>query len=136
MKSKFQRVFLFATLCGLAVIIASGCATTRTDLVADGAVSLELAPTEKIYVARAHAYRQDSELIVSGKVRRYRSEGIGGGDVKVVVTSPDGTVISESIAPYFPRIIPREGARESTFIARIPDVPPRGSVISVRYYNP
>lgn len=128
-----STVFFTVALCGIALLFASGCAATRTNLVENGAVSLELAPGERIFVDRAYAFEQNNELIVSGRVKRRRSEGIGGGDVKIVVISPTGAVLSATVAPYYPRIIPREGARESTFIARIPVVPPRGSTIHVKY---
>lgn len=126
-------VFFPAVLCGVALLFASGCAATRTNLVENGAVSLELASGERIIVDRAYAFEQNNELIVSGRVKRRHSEGLGGGDVEIVVISPAGAVIGGTIVPYYPRIIPREGARESTFIARIPEVPPRGSTIQVKY---
>ncbi len=127
------KVFFPVAFCGVALLFASGCVATRIDLVENGAVSLELAPGEKIFVDRAYAFEQNDELIVSGWVKRRYSEGIGGGNVKVVVISPAGAVIGETVAPYYPRIIPRVGDRESLFIARIPEVPPRGSTIRVKY---
>ncbi len=100
-----NTVFFPAVLCGVALLFVSGCAATRTNLVENGAVSLELAPGERIFVGRAYAFERNNELIVSGRVKRRHSEGIGGGGVKIVVISPEGTVLGATVVPYYPSVL-------------------------------
>jgi hypothetical protein len=116
---------------GIIAIAISGCAPVLVDLVDKGVVSIERLPSRNIYVPGIHVYEDGGELVISGRVRRLRSTRLGGGYVDIVVISPDGKIIEYVRTRYYPRIIPREGKRESRFTVRLPFIPPKGSIIKV-----
>jgi hypothetical protein len=133
-KIRTIRAAGIATLCLVATIVP-GCATSRVNLVDSGTVSIEKVSSEKTCISKVYVFQEGNDLIVSGNVKRRVSPGPGGGHVDVTILGPDGVSIKELETPYFPRIIPLKGARESKFSVKIPILLPEGSKVQVEHHH-
>ncbi len=124
-------------------ILLAGCASTRTDLVKSGYLSLQ--PT--LTAALSHSpdiYERDGGLVVDGRLDS--SEVTKGGHVDIQVIGPDGEVVYDaavnyrqpsSRTPTGPRGSQREprsqGDSHATYSVRFPGLPPEGSVVRVKH---
>lgn len=132
-----NRILIAVALSGL----LAGCASTRSDLVKSGYLSLQ--PTSTAALTHSPSvYERNGGLVVDGWLDA--SEVIKGGHVDIQVISPDGTVVFDaavnfrqptSRTPTGPRGSSR-GSRSqadshATYLVQFPGLPPKGSVIRV-----
>lgn len=121
----------------------TGCASSRTDLVKSGYLSLQ--PTLTASLARApRVYEHDGALVVEGQLDS--SETTKGGHVDVQVDGPDGTVVyNASVNFRRPPMLTATGPRgtrsgsrsradsHASYSVRFPGLPPTGSVVRVKF---
>lgn len=123
-------------------ILLAGCASTRTDLVKSGYLSLQ--PT--LTAALSHSpdiYERDGGLVVDGWLDA--SEVTKGGHVDIQVIGPDGEIVYDAAVNYRqPSLLTPTGPRGSqrgprsqadshaTYSVRFPGLPPEGSVVRVK----
>ncbi len=118
---------LFGTL----VCIGSGCAALNRDLLSEGKVRLEEAPSETASLSRVRVYEDDGAVTVYGKVgRRAGVKGRVDAAVRVIVRFPDGRTF-EKTARAFPPQLPIRRSRKSNFTARFQGLPPAGAVVRI-----
>lgn len=111
--------------------IGLGCAALSRDLQSEGAVRLELAPSEIARVSRVRVYGDDGDFFVYGQIAR--KAGVTGREdatVRVVVRFPDGRMV-EATKRAFPPYLPIRRSRKSNFSVRFPGLPPAGTVVRV-----
>ena len=117
----------------IAAALASGCTRTRANLVENRTVSVETVDSQRTRVSRVSAYQEDTQLVITGRLRRRGTFAVAGsGLVDVIILGPDGTVIDEGSTRYVPRLI-RKG-HSSTFTMRFPVVAPKGTVVRVAHH--
>ncbi len=128
-----RRIFTVSFVLLLSMF-PSGCATYRTTL-DKGTVSVEILPSTKEYISRAHAYREGNEMIVAGSVRTNRLPIFAnGGHVDMVVIAPDGTLIDQRSISH--SHFQRRGNPEPVFETRIPLIPQPGTTVRLAYHHP
>jgi hypothetical protein len=132
------RTMVIVGVLGLSMIpvLISGCLRGRVDLVDNQTVSLERASTKHLYISWATVYQEAAATEVRGEIRRrYRGRGgdVGHGHIDVAVFAPDGTVLEEVSALYYPRHISKKHA--AYFTARLSKVPPRASTVRLAHHR-
>ena len=102
-----------------------------------GSVTIEKAPSENIYVSDVRAYQEGDEFVISGTLKRSHSSNLGdGGKVAILITDPNGKTFEKASGLYFPKILPKNGRRESRFTFSFPFAPMDGTRIRVAYLSP
>jgi hypothetical protein len=125
----------------LAAISFIGCASTRTDLVRSGYVTLEPRLTKTLPNV-PNIYEEDGSLVVDGQLDD--SAATQGGHVDVQVVAPDGVVVYDAQVDYRRHVSPaastpgRRGrlaqhrvSDHYHYAVRFPGLPPAGSVVRV-----
>ena len=111
--------------------IESGCAALTGDLLSEGTVRLEDAPSETASLSRVLVYEDDGDLVVYGKVsRRAGVKGRVDATVRVIVRCPDGRTLEET-KRAFPPYLPIRRSRKSNFTVRFQGIPPAGAVVRI-----
>ena len=127
---------VFTLIFWITAMLTSGCALNKVNLVDNGTVLLERVPAKDVYVASAYVFQDDSEMVISGKVKRVTaSSGIPHGDVHITIIAPDGTVIKELNVQDKPASIKKIYQGESSFTVRFPLIPPAGTKIRLAYHH-
>lgn len=124
---------------GVLAMTVSGPVSSKANLLDKEKVSVERVPSKKkAYVTSSYAFQEGEELVVSGKVRLRRNVALSSqGHIDIAIFSPEGKVIKKASVFYIPRSYLRNGFRptKSSFVARFPLIPPRGSVVRVAYHS-
>jgi len=131
---KEPSVVTVALSFGLFVLLISGCAADRVDLVDSGFLTLENHATGRVYVAWSDAYEHEDGFVITGVLRRRDSVGSPiKAHVDVTVLSVEGRVVdtARSGDVYVPRRITGRGQSLKRFTVHLPNVPPRGSSVRV-----
>lgn len=131
---KQWQILLAVSFLG-AVMVLSGCATTRNMLGKD--FTKETIPNSKTYFSQVWAVTDHDEFRVSGKLRLKGSVGHNVPDfVEVELVDAEGKVIEKQKVAYYPRILTgRRKHREARFTARFDQAPPSGSVVRLSNVN-
>lgn len=131
---KQWRIIVAVSVLG-AVMVLSGCATTRNMLGKD--LTKETIPNSKTYFSQVWAVTDDDEFRVSGKLRLKGSFGHNVPDyVEVELVDAGGNIIEKQKVPYYPRILTgRRKHREARFTARFEQASPSGSVVRLSNIN-
>ena len=119
---------------GMLIVVISGCATDRVDLVDAGVLSLEQHTTGKVYIAWSDAYEDGDGFVVTGVLRRRDTVGLPiKTHVDITIQSPDGTIIDESRSSdvNVPRRIIGRSQSLQRFRVRFPSIPAEGSKVSI-----
>ena len=118
--------------------VMTGCAATqpRVDLVETKIVSLRVEKPESIHVDSS-VYEQGGDLVIQGMLSRGLIT-VGGfpGHIDVTVTDPTG----EETAVVNVRLKRGPGRRryrygKTAFKVELPEVPPPGSVVTIKYHE-
>jgi hypothetical protein len=125
----------------LASITTYGCALHRVNLVDNGTVILELAPSDDWYVSQAYVFQDDDEMLISGKIERTthsrerttHSSLIHQGHVDIALIAQDGTVVHEVSASNTPTSLHRIATTKMSFSVRLKIVPTKGTKIRMTY---
>ena len=135
MKTRRPHTFWMLFLIGILFSVTS-CATSIENLAKTGTVSIEIvpSPSRNIAVSEVSVYQDNEELLIKGKVKRKTTIFESGGHVDIAIIDPDDMVIELLSTDYVPRIINRKGARESTFIVRMPIILSEDSTVRVAYH--
>jgi hypothetical protein len=82
-----------------------------------------------------HAYEDEDELVIYGKVKRAADNccDTARGRVEVAVVAPDGLVLDVVSVLYNPRNIPKVRSRSSNFMTRLPYTVPQGFILRITY---
>ena len=116
---------------GVFLCTGSGCAALSRDLQNEGAVRLELTPSEIASVSRVRVYEDGGDLAVYGKIgRRAGVKGRVEAMISVILSYPDGRTLEET-KRAFPPHLPKRRSRKSNFSVRFPDLPPAGTVVRI-----
>ncbi len=126
----------------LALVMLTGCAASRNDLVQTGYLTLQPTLTASLSHAPTVSER-DGNLVVEGRLDA--EEAPLGGHVDVQVVAPDGTVAYSAKVSYKRASPPLaitsraglKGARttgdeHATYSVTFPGLPPQGSIVTVR----
>jgi hypothetical protein len=130
--------WVFGLSAAITSMLVSGCATNREDLVKSGDVTLQKHRSGKVYIAWCDVYRDENGLLVTGVMRRDDCVGLPiRARVDVRVMSPDGSVVLEARSgdTYVPRRVTGKGQSLKRFTVRLPEIPPRGSLIRLVVTN-
>jgi hypothetical protein len=118
-----------------ALLISTGCASTRTNLADTGAVDLVVSETEPIKVTHARVLRDESGAMITGKVARVRQRAYWlRGHVDLTITSPDGQLLLEESIRFHRRRLTRH-TLEGTFVHRPDFVPPVGTTVRLAHHD-
>lgn len=116
---------------GALACVAAGCAALDGNLLSEGAVRLEVAPSETASLSRVRVYEEDGDLFVYGKIgRRAGVKGRVDATVRVIVRLPDGRAVEETTRA-FPPYLPVRRSRKSNFTVRFQGTPPTGAVVRI-----
>ncbi len=136
MNKKAYSIIILVAL-AIVLIALSSCTSSRTNLVKNEMVSVELLPSKgNARIFKVYIYQEGDKLVVSGRVRRFfKNRPTSRGHVDIAVLSPKGEVIGKASTSYIPRIIRREGQhRASYFTARFSVIPPKASTVRLSYH--
>lgn len=116
---------------GASLCAGYGCAALDRDLQKDGAVRLELAPSEIATVSRVRVYEDEGDLIVYGKIgRKAGVKGRMDAMVRVIIQYPDGRTLEET-KRAFPPHLPIKSSRKSNFTVHFPGLPANGARVRI-----
>jgi hypothetical protein len=134
MMSSFSRFSTGMSL-ALATVLISGCATSNLTCANEASVLLERILSEDVLISEMHAYEDEDELVIYGKVKRAADNccDTTRGWVEIAVVAPDGLVLDVVSVSYKPRNIPKVRSRSSNFMARLPYTVPQGFVLRITY---
>ncbi len=131
----------FVLLMGFALFLSGieGCLSQHPSVDRNEGFYVETVPSSRVSLSRIAVKRESAGIVILGEVRRRNTAFSGLGHVDVAVISPDGAVIGQGNAPYFPRVLPKTpGARKhppSHFEVHLNCSPPRGTTIRVAYHG-
>ena len=129
---KNHRSILVSVFVVLNLVLLSGCATDR-DLVRDNTVTIERVGSNSAYIKYVSIKQFDKEVSLWGKAKRYHSgRGTIRGHVDVVITAPDGRLISKNEVPYY-RVDSKNG--EANFQITLSEAPQAGSLLRLSLHN-
>lgn len=116
---------------GALACVAAGCAALDRNLLSEGAVRLEVAPSETASLSRVRVYEEDGDLFVYGKIgRRAGVKRRVDATVRVIVRLPDGRAVEETTRAS-PPYLPIKRSRKSNFTVRFQRTAPTGAVIRI-----
>lgn len=137
MKIIKQRIIerLFLLIAVAAVMVGSGCATNRLNLVKDGTVFVEIVPTRNEYITRTSIYQDNGEVLITGNVGTHRLPVFAnGGHVDGVILAPDGSVIKKFSASH--AVFRRKNSFQPAFTVRLPLVLQPKTAVCLAYHHP
>lgn len=130
-----KRKVTWMVLLGVLPAALAGCATSGSDLVASGAVTLRHESPHRLSFPWIRVYQEDTAVIVRGSIRRAPSfDGHVSGLVGVHLIDRDGAQLAETETVFRPERIPINGARRSHFRARLDTPAAAGSTVYVDYH--
>lgn len=127
-----------AAILGAATVFLAACAPRGVDLTRDRTATIEAAPSKNVRFRRTRAHQSSETLLVSGQVHGTRRSAFpASGHVDVAVLAPDGAVLAETRTSgmHVPRRRPGRTSTGRRFAARLPVVPPVGSVIRLTFHS-
>lgn len=118
-------------------ILISGCATDNLNYKNEASVTFECIPSENALISDVHAFENEDELVIHGKVKRaaYNCCDAIRGHVDVAIVAPDGLVLDAGSFLYTPRNIPKVRSRSSHFKAVLPYIVPEDFIIRITYHS-
>lgn len=119
------------------ILFLPACATRTIPHPAKGTLAMKILPAVDVRIVQASA-RQDGEyLVVDGQVKRKKvhARKFPRGHIDIAILDEDGSTIDKTFTRISPEILPRIDGMKSTFLARIPLVPPQGSVVRVNFHS-
>jgi len=128
----------FVVLAGL--LILGGCEGSRlmsTDLVAARHVTVQHEPSDAVDVSAPQVIDEgDGSTTISGIVTRKanHNEPVSG-HVDVLITDPEGDVVSALSASLNPHHLPTHGDRRASYSLHTLGVPPAGSTVKASFYD-
>ena len=110
----------------------TGCVAPQNDLVRIGQITVQREQSELIDVLMPSVSRDGDSMVVSGRLlRRTQDMGPLPGHLDITVLSPEGRMLNESRAHWFPVSVPLHGPRDASYIVRFHWLPPDGSVVRI-----
>jgi hypothetical protein len=130
-------VVTFRVLADLTVVLllVTGCATFNIPTTDRPDIRVERLPSHSQSVTDVRVYQQEEELVVSGKVTSSNPFYLPG-HVDIVLCPPDGVAIDRAQPRIFSHDSKRGGVKTANFTARLPQLPPAGSTIRLKYHAP
>jgi len=122
-----NRHAVFAIILLTVAVVTYGCAV---NLVGNGTVLLEIAPSKDIHISKVYIFQDGNEMVISGEVKR---SVINQGYVDITVLAPDGTIIKQVSVSDRPVSLRKMMNGESSFTIRLPLVPSHGAKVLVAY---
>lgn len=135
MRRKALRSIASKAAIVMTIIVAFGCASNRINLVDNDTVTIELLPSERVYVYRVNVYQDSGDVVIFGKLKRHYNSTISAkGHVDLALMKPDGTVSRQFTASYSPQLTRKR--RTASFSVNLPDVTlPQGTILKVGYHR-
>jgi len=113
-------------------VLLSGCASDR-DLIRDNTVTVERVDSNSAYIKSVSIQQFDDEVSVSGMVkRRHSGRGTVRGHVDMVISAPDGHLVSKNEVPYYRKNL-KYG--EANFHITLSEEPQAGSLLQLSLHN-
>jgi len=136
MKARDIRI-LFVLMIVSVSITGLACASRHVNLLKDGTFKFESISSKGYYVSYVDVYQDEDMLVIHGYVKRRSRFGGGSGHVDIAIISPDDEVLEQvRIFPKPQNILSgKMHTRKSTFEARLPTIPPAGSIFRVTYHR-
>lgn len=123
---------IFSAFCLIAV---TGCMATRVNLRDSGDVQVKFNVPNDISIS-AVPYESEGNLIVLGTVSRSPISVVDvNGHVDIKIINPEGELVSEWQVHLKRLPAIRHKTNPGSFSFSIPGVPPRGSIVDVKYDN-
>ena len=135
MNKKAHSIIILVAL-AIVIIALSSCTSSRTNLVKNEKVTVELLPSKgNARIFKVFIYQEGGELVVSGRVTRlFKNRPTSRGHVDIAVLSPKGELIGKTSTYYIPRIFRRKGHRGSYFTTRFSVLPPKASTVRLSFH--
>ena len=126
--------FVIFAIFGFTIASFAGCASNRINLVDNGTVTIECVNSKRMLVSRVYVYQEGDELVISGRVKRRFSTGIGtGGHVDIAMFNQEGTPIINISKHYTPRLT--KHSRTSSFTVHLPLIISERSIVRVVHHS-
>lgn len=131
-----KNLLSLCVMISVLILAGHGIAFGRTDPCEDGVVTIERHPAQGTYFHSLHVSQEDSEILISGELKRHRTSASPGiGHLDIAIISPDGKIIDYKSTVYVPSVLSRRSHRGSSFKVSFPVVPPKDSVIRVAWHK-
>lgn len=112
--------------------VVTGCIAPQDDLVRTGKINVQREQGGLFDILVPSVWRDGKTMVVSGTlVRRTQAMGPIPGHLDITVLSPEGRMLNESRAHWFPVSVPLHGPRDASYIVRFHWLPPDGSVVRI-----
>ena len=135
MKKGSNRGFVIQIVLGMAIVTMFGCASGRTNLVDNGTVIIEGAQSMQAFVTSVSVYRDDEELVISGRVKqRHKTVTADRGHVDITLIKPDGTTIGP-VSVGYPTLLARRTGASAFFRVRLHVILPQGARVRVVHHS-
>ena len=123
---------------GCVLLAIGGCASSRYNLVKEGAISVEYMPSEgDTFVSQVDVYRIENGIKISGTVKVPKAlHPTRGGHVDVAILSSDGALLQKASIQHNSRNPRRTSAHKLPFRAYIPIELLPESTIRIAYHKP
>ena len=117
-------------------VLLIGCTSTKINLVKENFLSVERLQTKRFRILSIHVYQENDHMKISGYVKRdYFYRSYAPGHVDIIVLSPENIVLNKVATSYTPHNIRSKGSRTGHFTVRIPEIPPKGSIIQAIHHE-
>lgn len=111
-----------------------GCTAARLDK-NESSVPVNIIPTQVAKVSEARAVQRGTDLVISGRVKKYH-EFFLPGHVDVVICDLQGTVVAMETPRLTGYASKKGGVKEARFSAQVRLTPPPGATVRVKYHAP
>ncbi len=120
----------------ITVVLMSGCAMNRVNLVESQMVYVENVKHDKAHIYGVNVYQDDKTLVISGSVGRRHNINLPiNGHVDLILIASNGSILKKIGTNYNPGRLPGRRAGRSYFEAKIPVILPPGSRVRVEFHN-
>lgn len=113
------------------------CATTSMQPLAPGALTVKILPAASVRIVQTSARQDGANVVIDGHVQREKVHGrmIPTGHVDIALLDEKGKTIQAIFTRVTPEILPRMHGVKSSFMAQIPVMAPKGSVVRVKFHS-
>lgn len=134
---KLIKMMPTVTLVVVNIFFLPACATTTVPPPAPGTLAVKILPAVDVRIVQTSARQEGEYLVVDGQIKRKKvhARKFPRGHIDIAILDEDGSTIDKTFTKISPEILPRIDGMKSTFLARIPLVPPQGSVVRVNFHS-
>ncbi|MDY6861880.1 MAG: hypothetical protein SV062_02715, partial [Thermodesulfobacteriota bacterium] len=98
-------------------------------------VQIELLHSKRFIILKGYIFKDEDNIIVTGKVRR-RSNAFGiSGHVDIEILDTEGNITEKQSIPHYPRIVRRRGGEDASFSTVLKSIVAKNSVVRIAYHE-